>query len=359
MILLLAFLSLVVLIILHELGHFLLAKRFGVKVEEFGIFLPPRLISKKIGETVYSLNLLPFGAFVKLHGETDQGRSEHWSFGQKPIWQRALIILGGVVSFWIVSAILLSIMMGLGAPTAISDEENEDLIDPRVMVMAVTPNSPAEMAGIRLGDTIRKFSIFNFQSPINKVRELQELTEKYKGEEVTLTIERGREIFEVSLVPRVSPPEGEGPMGVVLVRTAMKPYPWHQALIQGVITTVNLTLAIIQGWIETLVLAVRREPIGVELVGPVGIVGLIAQVGRLGISYFLQFIAIISVHIALFNLLPIPALDGGKLVFLGIEAVRKKPISLKTEQQITAFFFVLLIALIIWVTIHDIKRLFF
>jgi len=357
--LLLAFFSLVVLIILHELGHFLLAKRFGVKVEEFGIFLPPRLISKKIGETVYSLNLLPLGAFVRLHGEADQGGSEYWSFSQKPIWQRALIILGGVVSFWIVSVILLSIVMGLGVPTAISDEENGDLIDPMVRVMAVAPNSPAEMAGIRLGDAIRKFSIFNFQSPISKVRELQELTEKYKGEEVTLTIERGREIFVVSLVPRVSPPEGEGPMGVVLVRTAMKFYPWYQAPIQGVITTVNLTLAIIQGWIEALVLAVRREPTGVELAGPVGIVSLVAQVGRLGISYFLQFIAIISLHIALFNLLPIPALDGGKLVFLGIETVRKKPISLKTEQQITAFSFALLIFLIIWVTIHDIKRLFF
>jgi len=355
---LIAFLSLIGLIILHEFGHFILAKRFGVKVEEFGIFLPPRLIGKKIGETIYSLNLLPFGAFVKLYGEVDQEKKEYWSFTQKPIWQRVLIVIGGVVSFWIISAILLSIVMGLGAPTAISDEENENLVDPKVQIAAVASNSPAEIAGIKPGDTIRKFSIFNFQFSIDKVKEVQELTEKYKGEEVILTIERGKEIFEVSLVPRVSPSKGEGAMGVALVRTAIKSYPWYQAPIQGIIATGNLTMAVIKGWAQALFLAIKGEPTGVQLMGPVGILGLFAQVGQLGINYFLQFIAIISIYIALFNILPIPALDGGKLVFLGIEAVRKRPVSTKTEQQITTVFFALLIALTIWVTIKDIVRLF-
>lgn len=352
-----AFISLIGLIILHEFGHFILAKRFGVKVEEFGIFLPPRLIGKKIGETVYSLNLLPLGAFVKLYGETDE-KKEYWSFTQKPIWQRVLIVIGGVVSFWIVSAILLSIVMGLGAPTAISDEENGNLIDPKVQIAAVAPDSPAEIAGIKPGDTIKQFLISNFQFPIDKVKEVQELTEKYKGEEVVLTIERGREVLEVSLVPRVSPPEGEGAIGVALVRTAIKSYPWYQAPVQGIIATGNLTAAVIQGWAQALVLAIKGQPTGVQLMGPVGILGLFAQVGQLGINYFLQFIAIISIYIALFNILPIPALDGGKLVFLGIEAVRKRPVSTKTEQQITTLFFALLIGLIIWVTIKDIARLF-
>jgi len=357
---LIAFLSLIGLIVLHEFGHFIMAKRFGVKVEEFGIFLPPRLIGKKIGETVYSLNLLPFGAFVKLYGEVDQEKKEYWSFTQKPIWQRVLIVIGGVVSFWIISAILLSIVMGLGAPTAISDEEDGNLISPKVQIAAVAPNSPAEIAGIKPGDTIAslKLKIKNEKLKITKVKEVQELIEKYKGEEVVLTIERGKEIFETSLVPRVSPPEGEGAMGVALVRTAIKSYPWYQAPIQGIIATGNLTVAVIQGWAQALVLATKGEPTGVQLMGPVGIFDLFAQVGQLGINYFLQFIAIISIHLALFNILPIPALDGGKLVFLGIEAVRKRPISPKMEQQITAVSFVLLITLIIWVTIKDITRLF-
>jgi len=356
--LIIAFISLIGLIILHELGHFILAKKFGVKVEEFGIFLPPRLIGKKIGETIYSLNLLPLGAFVKLYGEEDREKREYWSFTQKPIWQRVLIVIGGVVSFWIISAILLSIVMGLGAPTAISDEENENLIDPKVQIAAIAPGSPAEEAEIKPGDTIKQLIINNQQLTINKVKEVQELTEKYKGEEVTLTIQRGKEIFDVRLVPRVSPPEGEGPMGVALVRTAIKSYPWYQAPIQGVIATGNLTMAVIQGWGQALVNAIKGLPTGVQLMGPVGILGLFAQVGQLGVNYFLQFIAMISIYIALFNILPIPALDGGKLLFLGIEKIRRKPVSQKIEQSITGIFFALLIALLIWVTIKDIARLF-
>ncbi len=353
-----AFLSLIGLIIIHEFGHFILAKRFGVKVEEFGIGLPPRLIGKKIGETIYSLNLLPFGAFVKLYGELNEERKEYWSFTQKPIWQRVLIVIGGVVSFWIISAILLTIVMGLGAPTAISDEENENLIESKVQVVAVASNSPAEIAGIKPGDTILKLGIRDYELGIRKVREVQDFTNLHKGEEITLTIERGKEVFEVSLIPRISPPAGEGAMGVALVRTAIKSYPWSQAPIQGIVATGNLTIAVIQGWAQALLSAIKGLPTGVQLMGPVGILGLFTQVGQLGVNYFLQLIAIISIYIALFNILPIPALDGGKLLFLGIEAVRKRPVSQKMEQKITAIFFALLIALIIWVTIKDIARLF-
>lgn len=367
---LIVFFSLILLIILHEFGHFIVAKRFGVKVEEFGIFLPPRLIGKKIGETIYSLNLLPFGAFVKLFGE--EGTVEDYrSFSGKPIWQRVLIVAGGVVSFWVVSAILLSIVMGLGTQVAVSDQENGTLASPKVQIAAVAPNSPAEIAGIKLGDTIKKFSIFpegeqvpygagNFQFSINKVKELQELTEQYKGQEVTLTIERGKEIFEVSLIPRSSPPPGEGAMGVALVRIAVKSYPWYEAPVKGVETTIKLTGAIIAGLAEVFgsLFQGKGLPPGAELMGPVGIGTLMAQVAKLGINYYLHFIAVISIYLAVFNILPIPALDGGKLVFLGIEKIRKKPVSEKVEKNITTFFFGLLILLMIWVTIKDITRLF-
>lgn len=380
------FISLIGLIILHELGHFVVAKRFGVKVEEFGIFLPPRLIGKKIGETVYSLNLLPFGAFVKIYGEeggvdeasphlssrstVEDGRS----FSGKPIWQRVLIVIGGVVVFWIIAAILLSIVMGLGAQTAVSDQENGRLVDPKIQIVAVAPNSPAEEAGINPGDTIKKFLIFSpatnfenqnlggqdFQFPIDKVKELQALTEQYKGQEVTLTIERRKEIFDVSLTPRVKPPEGEGAMGVVLVRTALKSYPWYQAPIKGAQASIKLTGAIIMGLAEVLGSLVLGKglPPGAQLMGPVGIGTLMTQFAQMGINYYLHFIALISIYLAIFNILPIPALDGGKLLFLGIEAVRRKPVSFKIEQKITVFFFTLLITLLIWVTIKDIASLF-
>ncbi len=347
------------LIILHELGHFILAKKFGVKVEEFGLGLPPRLFGKKIGETIFSLNLIPFGGFVRMYGEEKDIKSPQ-SFTGKPVWQRALIIVAGVAAFWIIAAVLLSIVSGIGAPMVVDDEENEGLVEPRVQIVAVAPGSPAAMAELKTGDTIRKFSIFNFQFPIYKVKELQNLTEKYKGKEVILTIERGREVFDVSLVPRVEPPKDEGAMGVALARIAIKTYSWYEAPIQGILATGFVTKAIVQSWGRILKLVITREPLppGVKVMGPIGIFDFMGKQIQMGIVYFLHFIAVISIFLALFNILPIPALDGGKLLFLGIEAGRGKPISQKIEQNITGIFFFLLIALIIFVTIKDVARLF-
>ncbi|MCH8741455.1 RIP metalloprotease RseP [Patescibacteria group bacterium] len=352
-----AFSSLISLIVLHEFGHFITAKRFGVKVEEFGIFFPPRLFAKKIGETTYSFNLLPFGGFVKIYGE-EKDIKDPRSFSSRPIWQRALIVIAGVVVFWIISVILLSFTLWLGTSQAISDEEEGVLIDPKVQIIAVAKDSPAEEAGFRAGDIIGTIKIGNEKFEITKVKELQEFTEQYKGQEVILTIERGKEIFETKLVPRVSPPDGEGAIGIALVRTSAISYPWYFAIWKGIEATFNLTYLTIKGWISILTNLIRGVPIGVSIMGPVGVVGLVAQVSQLGIVYFLQFIAVISINLALLNILPIPGLDGGKLLFLGIEKIRGKPISEKIEQPITIFFFILLIALVIFITLRDVQRLF-
>jgi regulator of sigma E protease len=352
-----AFISLIFLLILHEFGHFVLAKIFGVRVEEFGIFFPPRLISKKIGETIYSLNLLPFGAFVRLSGETEKVE-DFKSFSAQPVSKRALVTLGGVLSFWVMAAILFSIVAHLGVPTAISDEENANLIEPKVQVVTVAPHSPAQIAGIKPGDTIKEFKVEELKFKIQKIKELQELTEKYKGKEIILTIERGKETFDVGLIPRILPPAGEGAMGVALVRTAIKSYPWWISPWQGILTTVNLTGAIIQGYGQAIKNAIYGKPAGVELMGPVGVIHLFAQVSQLGVNYFLQFIGMVAIYLAIFNALPIPAVDGGKLLFLGIEAIRKKAIPQKLEQKINTIFLFLLIVIMILVTIKDIAKLF-
>jgi len=350
-----AFISLIALIIIHELGHFLLAKKFGVKVEEFGIGYPPRLFGKKIGETIYSINLLPFGAFVKIYGQ-EKRIEDPRSFTTKPFWQKVLIIVAGVISFWIVAAILLSIVMGIGAPTVVQDEENLGLVDPKIQITAIASNSPAGEAGLKPGDTIMGIS----GTDINKVKEVQGFTQAHKGEEIILTIRRGKEVFDVSLVPRVSPPENEGAMGVALARTALKSYPWYQAPIKGIVATGNLTLMIIKVWGTTIMNLFQGKgvPARVEVKGIVGIFGLFIQVGAMGASYFLQFIAMISVSLALINILPIPALDGGWLLFLVIEKLKRKPLNQKIVQNISLVFFFLLIALMIWVTIKDIAQLF-
>ncbi len=360
---LIALISIIGLVVLHEFGHFIIAKKFGVKVEEFGVGYPPRLFGKKFGETLYSLNLLPFGAFVKISGadsDEDSTLEDYRKFTGKPAWQKALILCGGAVSFWIIAAILLSFVFGMGAPVAISDEEEGILVNPKVQILAISPGSPAEEAGIKMGDTIKELRINNYELGITKVKEVQEFTEKYKGQEIILTIERGKEIFTVSLVPRVSPPDGEGAMGVALARTAEKSYSWWQSPIKGMEATINLTGAVIMGWGETLesLLKGKGLPKGVQLMGPVGLGSLITQAGKLGINYFLQFIAMIAIYLAVFNVLPIPALDGGKLLFLGIEKIKGSPINPKIEQKVTTAFFALFIVLMIWVTIQDITRLF-
>lgn len=358
--LILALISLVALIALHEFGHFILAKKFGIKVEEFGIGIPPRILGKKIGETIYSLNLIPVGAFVKLYGEEPGSSKEKGSFSSKPIWQRALVILGGVLVFWIIAAVLLSVVYGMGVPVAVSDEANHNLENPRVRIVAISSQSPLEETSAKVGDAITEISVSQSQFSINKVKEVQELTQQYKGEEISLTLERGDNSFVISLTPRVSPPEGQGPIGAALVRTATRSYPWYLAPVHGIKATGELTLAAVQGWGWVLSNLIRGEgvPQGAEVMGPVGIFQLFTQMGALGASYFIRFVAIVSIFLALFNILPIPALDGGKLLFLGIEKIRGRPVDPKVEQKVTAVFFTLLIALIIWVSIKDIIRIF-
>ncbi len=352
-----AIVSLILLIFFHELGHFLLAKKFGVKVEEFGFGYPPRIWGKKIGETLYSLNLLPFGGFVKIYGQ-EKRIEEPRSFTVKPYWQKALIIAGGVISFWIIAAILLSIVMALGSPTII-DDSAEGVVDPKVQIIGVAENSPAQEAGLETGDIIRGSEINGFLT-IDKVKEVKDLVKNYKGEEVTLEIQRGGNNFEVSLTPRVSPPEEEGAMGIALVRTGLDSYPWYESIWRGVLATGSLTWRIIEGWGILLVNLFRGEgvPTGMEVTGIVGIFQLFSRVGGLGVSYFLNFVAVLTVHLAIINILPIPALDGGWLLFLTIEKIRKKPLNAKVVEKISGIFFILLILLMVFITIRDIIRIF-
>lgn len=349
---LVAFISLIGLMVIHEFGHFVLAKKFGVKVEEFGVGYPPRIFGKKFGETIYSLNLIPFGAFVKVRGE-EGGIEDYHSFTGKPMWQRFCIVLGGVVSFWIASAVILSIIAGVwGLPTEVDD--NQNVVNPKVYVAHVTADSPAKEADLRLGDVILGFG---------KIKEIQEFISLNKGQELILAVKRGNEVLEKKITPRVSPPEGEGPLGVGLGRSGLKLYPWYKAPWQGIAATGSLTVSVANGWavgVKSLLgLAKLPDGLKLELMGPLGIFDLLSQHFGMGINYFLFLMALISAALALANILPIPALDGGKLLFLTIEALRGRPINHKLEQKITSVFFALLIILMIFVTVKfDIPRVF-
>lgn len=346
-----AFISLISLLVLHEFGHFIMAKKFGVEVQEFGIGYPPRIIGKKFKDTIYSLNLLPFGAFVKI---------DEKKLNQKPIWQRAIVLIAGIVSFWLISIILISIIFSAGAPIQVLDEENQGIINPKVQIITIVPDSPAKQAGLQAGDIITELRITDYALRITKVSQVQDFTEQHKGKEITLTIKRQTEkhALKVNLTPRISVPSGQGPMGVGLARIAIKKYSLLQAIPNAVLTTFRMTWQIVLGFLEMFKNLVLRKPIQAELVGPIGIFDIFVQAGNLGVIYFLQTLVLISLHIAVINALPIPVTDGGRLLFLGIEKIRKKPLDEKTEQKINTVFFALLIALMVFVTIKDIGRIF-
>jgi len=345
------FLSLVFLIVLHELGHFIFAKLFKVKVEEFGIFIPPRLWKKKIGETILSINLLPFGAFVKLFGEEEEIK-EKGSFSALSLPKRMLIVLGGVLSFWVIAIFIMFFVLWMGAPSAISDEEN--VPQAYLQIVKVMPHSPAEIKGLKAGDVILEVE----GKKVEKIRDLLKVVKENSGREISLKIKRGNEISEIYLLSREKPPEGEGPLGISIVRTTFQKYSFFSAFFKAPALVAKATFDILKSYFLAFKNLILGNPTGLMIAGPLGVSHFLLQASQMGLPYFLYLLGLISIYLAIFNLLPIPALDGGKMLFLTIEAVRKKPISKATEAKITAFFFIFLISLLIVATIEDLKRIF-
>lgn len=349
--LLIALLSLTALMIIHEFGHFIIAKKFGVKVEEFGIGYPPRLAGKKFGETTYSLNLILLGAFVKIFGE-EGGIDDYRSFSNLKIWKRVLIVLGGVIAFWLSAIIVFSVAFSIGVSVPIGDQDVPGITDTRIEILEVQKSSPADLAGLRPKDEIAGF---------DKVNDFQKLVGDNKGKEITLTLKRDGREAKVNLIPRISYPEGQGPAGLVLERFAnlIEKTPWYLAPWRGTIYTGKITLEALNGIYKffTSIILGRGVPREAQLVGPVGITIFLSRAVDYGLGFFLYFIGSLTVLLAIFNLFPIPALDGGKLLFLMIEKLMKKPVPVKWEQGITILFFILLITMALFVTIKfDIPR---
>ncbi|PIX03394.1 hypothetical protein COZ78_00580 [bacterium (Candidatus Gribaldobacteria) CG_4_8_14_3_um_filter_42_11] len=351
--------SLVLLTALHELGHFLLARKFGVRVEEFGIGYPPRIFGKKIGQTIYSLNLLPFGAFVRILGDEETDNSQE-SFSQKTLWQRALILAGGVVSFWLVAVIIFTIIIGVGGiPTAVDDDFAQAGANPFIQILQVVPKSPAELAGIKPGDKIINLKFANEDLQSGKVGEAQGFIASHKGEEIQMGVMRGDQEIDIVVTPRINPPMGEGALGIAMARVVLTKTAWYKAPYKGVEITIQQTKNIPL----TLVKAIKSKMQGqknndLQFVGPIGLGQIMGQALGQGWGNFLMLIAMISIWMALFNLLPIPALDGGRLLFLGIELIRRKPVNPVIEKRITAVFFFIMIGFMALVSIKDVIKLF-
>ncbi|MDQ3098457.1 MAG: M50 family metallopeptidase [bacterium] len=351
---------LLVLVVLHEFGHFIAAKRSGVRVEEFGFGLPPRVFGRKFGKkpepgkederTLFSFNLLPIGGFVRLTGEDAiySDESDPRNFQNAPLWKRMIIVLSGVVMNFALGIALFAIVYSyIGIPV------RPPQID--VLVGQVVADSPASQAGLKEGDRIEAF---NGQ----KVKDSETLiadVKKRADTVVNLTIVRDSQSQEVSLTPRGNPPPGQGALGVQLdqkLRTTFYPswqMPFH-GIAAGAYDTFEMSKQILPALSNLVGSIIVKQEVPSDVAGPVGIYRASQLFCGNSMLSCLQFAGLLSVNLAIFNLLPIPALDGGRFAFMLYEAITRRKPNAKFEQWSHAIFFALLILLLIFVTYNDI-----
>ncbi len=311
------------LILVHELGHFLAAKYFQVPVEEFGFGFPPRIVSKKMGETRYSLNWLPFGGFVKLHGEF--AGDDPKSFVKQKAWRRAVILVAGVTMNFIFGWLLLSIVFFIGAPSF-------------VLINKVLPDSPAAQAGVLDGDRIVGFA---------SSKQFTDFIKSNSGQEVQFKVLRQRENNTKEIEIKVVPHET---IGVMIADVGMPAQSFFKSIGNGFLTSLSIIWAI-------LIALGGIFNSAQSFVGPIGIFDVAIQTGKLGAIYVFQLLALISLNLTVLNLLPVPALDGGRLLFVIIEKLRGRAFSPITEIRANTIGFAVLVSLIIFVTFSDILKI--
>jgi regulator of sigma E protease len=347
---------LLALVLAHELGHFWAARSRGCRVEEFGFGFPPKLFSWKRGETIYSVNLLPIGGFVRIEGEDmDEVRPTPTSFASKSPGARIFILAAGVMMNVVLATFLLTIQAGVGVPTLVMNENNPTLSDIRTYITGVTPGSPAEQAGLKPLDSI--VAVGEATDPT--LETVQSVTRERGGEKIPIVVERQGEQHQFEVLARLNPPPNEGAMGVSLATTGLQKHPWWKAPWIGVKRTGELTSAIVrQFWL----LLQRIRDMGLAedtLTGPIGIAIYTQEATHLGIQYLLEFAALVSLNLAIINILPFPALDGGRIAFVMIEKLRGRRLSGRFERITHTVGFAILIILMIVVTFKDIRRYFY
>lgn len=364
-----------VLVFVHELGHFLLAIRNGIKADEFGFGFPPRICgfykNEKTGKrefvwggkdvvsknTIYSLNWIPLGGFVKIKGEGGEEKQAKDSFASKGAWTRIKVLVAGVAMNFILAWFLLAIVFYIGMPEAI--DEKEIVSNSKVQVSQVISGSPADEMGVLMGDEMiggcglvsRECKVFR------SVSDVQEFSQDNKGQRVGLKVMRREESVTLEGTIRLEHPEDEGPLGISLTRTTVRSYSLIESIWKGFLETIMIGFMVVKMFFMLIKGIFVGSKVGMQdIAGPVGIAVLTKQVTELGIVYLLRFTAVLSINLGIINALPIPALDGGRILFILIEKIKGSPISQKFENLSHTIGFFLLITLMVVVTFKDFIR---
>lgn len=349
------FLILSILVLIHEFGHFAVARWIGVHVEEFGLGLPPRIFGKKIGNTIYSLNWLPIGGFVRLAGEDEEERNLKRSHParqgetlKKFFWarskkERAAILVAGVTMNFLLAVGITGYLLTQG------------IMEPsgRVRIEKIQPGSPAASIGLHENDIVT----FIDTKPVSVPKDLIEATRAHLDEKVTLIIRRSNEEQKITVIPRKDPPEGQGPLGVVITDLELRTFTWTEIPVESIRINILRAKDMFIGIAGTLLrLATLRAP-SEDVAGPIGIARVTGQAVKFGWKAVLEFMSILSLNLAVLNILPIPALDGGRLAFVFLERLIGKKFRPAFERSAHQVGMIILIGLILLVSINDILRL--
>ncbi len=325
-----------ILIIFHEFGHLLMARKIGLQVEEFSIGFPPRVFSKKIKDTIYSVGLILFGGFVKLKGEDDPEDKE--GFWYLPPSKRLLIVVGGVLFNFILAYFLISLSLLFGYPT-----ESQ-----KIFVAGFLNKNSQGAKLFKLGDEILGIEFNNQYYQFNDPLEFSRFLKKYQGQKLKIIFLRDNQKLSAEVIP---------PVGFYIANFALRKHSFPYNFLIGLKETFLAFKRILKGFVVVIKSFFTKEKINLEIVGPIGIYNLFDNFKNFGLGYILYFVAILSLNLVIINSLPFPALDGGRGIFILLEIVRGKKIDFKTEEIIHKIGFAFLFALLILVTIKDIYKL--
>jgi regulator of sigma E protease len=352
---------LVVLIVVHEFGHFVAAKVFGIRVDEFGVGYPPRaFLFGKIGDTEYTLNWIPFGGFVRLYGEDDGGQHGKGSLLDAPRWKQAVILIAGVTANALAAWMLFVGALHVGIPRVVEAPISGAPV--RLIVADVVPGSPADAANLIVGDEItaivdkRGTAITSSLTP----RTVTDFIRTHPGEPINISYKRADIIKQTTARPAqgVLKDDAHTPaLGIGLVLVSTEGMPWSTAIIQSFSLTYREVAQTLTGLWDIIRSAARGVPDLANIVGPIGLASIVSEAAHNGWGQVLLLAGLIGINLAIINLIPIPVLDGGRLLVVIIEAILHKPAPRLVLQILNTIGVTLIILLMVTVTYHDIARL--